>query len=145
MAEVHPKLSRSAWESLVELSGRHLTSGSISREGDFENFIPKFIQLVKQPLPRVASQGSIEDLYQQKRHSLHILANLALHEYLRPMIMAHEGIQLFMDTLKGKYSDLKNDLGARRTATKGLMNLVMTKRDQKLMVLSQLDEEIKQV
>jgi len=26
-----------------------------NREGDFENFIPKFIQIVKQPLPRVAS------------------------------------------------------------------------------------------
>ena len=107
--------------------------------------MPKFVQIVKQPLPRVASQGSIEDLHQHKRHSLHILANLALHEYLRPTILASEGIQLFMDVLKGKNSDLRNDLGARRTATKGLVNLVFTKRELKLSVLSQLGEEIKQV
>ena len=50
-----------------------------------------------------------------------------------------------MDVLKGKNSDLRNDLGARRTATKGLVNLVFTKREHKLSVLSQLGEEIKQV
>ena len=61
------------------------------------------------------------------------------------MVLANEGIQLFMDVLKGKNSDLRNDLGARRTATKGLSNLVMTKRDHKLAVLAQLSEEIKQV
>lgn len=61
------------------------------------------------------------------------------------MILANEGIQLFMDVLKGKNQDLKNDLSARRTATKGLINLVMTKRDQKLIVLAQLSDEIKQV
>lgn len=61
------------------------------------------------------------------------------------MILANEGIQMFMDVLKGKNSDLRNDLGARRTATKGLANLVMTKRDHKLAVLAQLSDEIKQV
>ena len=50
-----------------------------------------------------------------------------------------------MDVLKGKNSDLKDDLGARRTATKGLVNLVFTKREHKLTALSQLSEEIKQV
>lgn len=76
---------------------------------------------------------------------MQILANLALHEYLRPIILANEGIQLFLDVLKGKNSDLKNDLGSRRTSTKGLVNLVLTKREHKLTVLSQLSEEIKQV
>ena len=104
VADVHPKLSRTAWSALVELSERHSQDASATnnlaasvvnnhnREGDFENFIPKFMQIVKQPLPRVASQGSIEDLHTQKRQSLQILANLALHEYLRPMIQANEGI-----------------------------------------------------
>ena len=72
VSDVHPKLARTSWEALVGLSERHnsidATSGNPSnqnnREGDFENFIPKFIQIVKQPLPRVASQGSIEDLQQ---------------------------------------------------------------------------------
>ena len=79
VADVHPKLSRTAWGALVELSERHSQDNSSSnhqanlnnnREGDFENFIPKFMQIVKQPLPRVASQGSIEDLHTQKRQSL---------------------------------------------------------------------------
>ena len=61
------------------------------------------------------------------------------------MIQAHEGVQLFMDILKGKNNDLKDDLGARRTATKGLINLVFTKREHKLSALSQLSDEIKQV
>ena len=50
-----------------------------------------------------------------------------------------------MDVLKGKNSDLKNDLAARRSATKGLVNLVFTKRELKLTVLSQLVDEIKEV
>ena len=50
-----------------------------------------------------------------------------------------------MDILKGKNSDLKNDLSARRSATKGLVNLVFTRRDHKLTVLSQLADEIKEV
>ena len=72
----------------------------------------------------------------QKRQSLAILSNLALHEYLRPIVMASEGLRVFLDVLKGNNLDLKNDLIARRTATKGLVNLVMTKRDAKLTVLS---------
>ena len=59
------------------------------------------------------------------------------------MILANEGMQLFMDVLKGRNSDLKNELGARRNATKGLVNLVITKREHKLQVLSQLADEIK--
>ena len=59
-----------------------------------------------------------------------------MHDYLRHMIHASEGVQLFLDVLKGKNGDLKNDLSARRTAMKGLMNLVFTKREHKLPVLS---------
>lgn len=62
VADVHPKLSRTAWEALVNLSERQIQDhasiesiGNQNREGDFENFIPKFVQIVKQPLPRVAS------------------------------------------------------------------------------------------
>ena len=46
VADVHPRLSRIAWEALVELSERQhedLSNTNQSREGDFENFIPKFI------------------------------------------------------------------------------------------------------
>ena len=50
--------------------------------------------------------------------------------------MANEGLRVFLDVLKGNNLDLKNDLISRRTATKGLVNLVMTKRDAKLTVLS---------
>ena len=50
-----------------------------------------------------------------------------------------------MDVLKGKNLDLKNDLSARRTATKGLVNLVVTKREHKLSVLAQLAGEIQEV
>ena len=50
-----------------------------------------------------------------------------------------------MDVLKGKNLDLKNDLSARRTATKGLVNLVVTKREHKLAVLAQLAGEIQEV
>ena len=74
VSDVHPKLSRTAWSALVQLSEKQVNEKTNTRdidqhnrEGDFENFIPKFLQIVKQPLPRVASQGSIEDLHQQKR------------------------------------------------------------------------------
>ena len=102
------------------------------------------MSIVKQPLPRShSSQGSVEDLMVQKRQALQILANLALREYLRPAIFANEGVQLFLDVVKSKNADLRNDLGARRMATKGLVNLVFSKRDVKLSVISQLTEEIR--
>lgn len=56
VSDVHPKLSRTAWAALVELSERHsqesannglATFNFNNREGDFENFIPKFMQIVK--------------------------------------------------------------------------------------------------
>ena len=65
VSDVHPKLSRTSWECLVDLSEQHVesTSSQTNREGDFENFIPKFMQIIKHPLPRSSSsQGSVEDL-----------------------------------------------------------------------------------
>ena len=54
IADLHPKLCKTSWDALVALSertneeskspgsnGTHLLS--INREGDFENFIPKFV------------------------------------------------------------------------------------------------------
>ena len=102
------------------------------------------MQIVKNPLPRSqSSQGSIEDLMLQKKQALQILANLALREYLRPAMFANEGGQLFLDVIKSKNTDLRNDLSSRRTATKGLVNLIFSKRDVKLSVISQLTEEIR--
>ena len=76
MNDIHPKLSRTAWNSLVDLSERKIndtntdSQGFNNREGDFENFIPKLMQIVKQPFPRIDSQAAIEDLHLQKRQSL---------------------------------------------------------------------------
>ena len=64
---------------------------------------------------------------------------------MRPQIFANEGVQLFLDVIKSKNYDLRNDLQARRTATKGVVNLVFSKRDVKLSAISQLTEEIMQV
>jgi hypothetical protein len=64
---VHPKLCKTAWEALVSLSerqpqeeskspvseGNHLSN--INREGDFENFIPKFVQIVREPFQMLSS------------------------------------------------------------------------------------------
>lgn len=72
---------------------------NINREGDFENFIPKFIEIVKQQAPSLSAQEKAA-VAEQKLYCLTILANLSLREYLRPMIFANEGLQLFIDVAK---------------------------------------------
>ena len=65
VAEVHPNLQKSAWEALVELSERKTETVYDSsdaatmhgnRQRDFENFIPKFIDLLQEPV-RLATQS----------------------------------------------------------------------------------------
>ncbi len=72
---------------------------NINREGDFENFIPKFIEIVRHQTPNLNlhEKAAIEE---KKLYCLTILANLSLREYLRPMIFANEGLQLFIDVAK---------------------------------------------
>ena len=64
---------------------------NINREGDFENFIPKFIEIIRHQSPSLSvhEKAYVEE---KKLYCLIILANLSLREYLRPMIFANEGL-----------------------------------------------------
>ena len=57
ISEVHPKLCRTSWEALVCLSEKGGEDGKPqgqNRDADFENFIPKFIQILKTPSTAVS-------------------------------------------------------------------------------------------
>ncbi len=59
ISDVHPRLCKTSWDALVSLSEKQspeetkntdsdgTVASNINREGDFENFIPKFIQIVR--------------------------------------------------------------------------------------------------
>jgi hypothetical protein len=64
---------------------------NINREGDFENFIPKFIEIIRHQSPSLSVHEK-EYVEEKKLYCLTILANLSLREYLRPMIFANEGL-----------------------------------------------------
>mmetsp|Transcript_38901 Transcript_38901/g.44487 ORF Transcript_38901/g.44487 Transcript_38901/m.44487 type:complete len:103 (-) Transcript_38901:9-317(-) len=73
-----------------------------------------------------------------KNHLLQTLANLAVRDYLRPIIIDHKGLKAFLDALR----DNRNTEG-QRIAAKGLVNLTAGKRDIRLTVISEIAEEIK--
>jgi hypothetical protein len=47
---------------------------------------------------------------QFKSQALTILANLSLREYLRPIIYANEGVQIFLDILHGENPDFSGNV-----------------------------------
>jgi len=71
-----------------------------------------------------------------------ILANLSLREYMRSMIFANEGLQLFIDVANNNIKELKNNLHAKRTSIKGLVNLAMAKQEVRTKIVSQLADEV---
>ena len=100
-------------------------------ESQFENFVPYIVEFLRQ-----------KDKNEKVRlHALGILANLSLREVLRPLIISANGIDYFMGIIKG--SDAFSVIDAQRVAAKGLVNLVSTKREHRLRVLTELSDEIK--
>jgi len=73
---------------------------------------------------------------EKKLYCLTILANLSLREYLRPMIFANEGLQLFIDVAKNQVKELKGNIQAKRTSIKGLVNLALAKQETRMSIVS---------
>lgn len=72
-----------------------------------------------------------------------MLANTSLRSYLRPMITANDGVQIFVDAILGKSKyDLSDGVLASRVAAKGLMNLALSKKEVRQHVLGQLTDVI---
>lgn len=61
---------------------------------------------------------------------------MSLREYLRPMIFANEGLSLFIDVAKDQIKELRGNIQAKRTATKGLVNLALAKQEIRMSVIS---------
>ena len=89
--------------------------------------MPFMFDLIKQP----------ERSEKVRMYALSILANLSLREMLRPKILAAQGIDVFSAIVK-KADELFESVEAQRVAAKGLVNLVSTKRDLRLKVVTDL-------
>ena len=113
--------------------------------GDFENFIPQLIQIVRAKHPIKLNQEET-NLTKQPRHkhdSLLILANLAIRAQLRGIIAANDGIQLFLDVLKGHVGgELSRSVEGERHAAKGLLNMALIKQDTRHMIIANLTDEL---
>jgi len=63
--------------------------------------------MIKQPIHESAANAST---LQFKNQALTILANLSLREYLRPIIYANEGVQIFINILHGENPDFAGNI-----------------------------------
>ena len=87
----------------------------------------------------------LELMKQQERpekvrlYALMILANLSLKEMLRPQIVSANGIDMFLKIVK-QSDELYQSIEAQRVAAKGLVNLVSTKRELRLKIVTELSD-----
>lgn len=44
---------------------------------------------------------------------------------MRPLIIANQGIQIFVEIMEGKHPDFVDNIKAKRVAAKGLVNLAL--------------------
>ena len=138
VADFHPELQHTAWTSLVALSDKHDDN---RKDLEFENLIPELCHQLRQKL-----QDPTKDELHFRQQALLVLANTSLRSYLRPMITANDGVQIFIDAILGKSKyDFGDSIFASRVAAKGLMNLALSKKEVRQHVVGQLTEVIEQV
>ena len=77
-------------------------------------------------------------------YALTILANLALREQLRPQILATNGIEIFLGIVRQNDERFKS-VEAQRVAAKGLVNLVSTKRELRLKIVTELGDQVRMI
>ena len=113
----YPSLQNIGIRTLSVLSD-NAADGDKSLDSEFENHIPFLFEAYN------SSKNMSSDA---KNHLLQTLANLAIRDYLRPIIIDHKGLKVFLDALR----DGRNIEGQRISA-KGLVNLTAGKRDIQL-------------
>ena len=68
---------------------------------------------------------------------------MAIRAELRGLIAASDGIQLFLDVIKGMIGgDLSRSVQAERHAAKGLLNMALIKQDTRHMIIANLTDEL---
>jgi hypothetical protein len=89
--------------------------GAKSLDSEFENHIPFLFE---------AYSSTKNKSPEYRRYLLTTLANLSIRDYLRPIIIDHKGIQMFLAALRDP-----TNLEGMRIAAKGLVNLTSNRRD----------------
>lgn len=124
------------YTSLQEIGIRNLATlsdtskdGSSNLDSEFENHIPFLFE---------AYYTTKNMARHVRNYLLHTLSNLAVRDYLRPILIDHKGLKMFLDALR----DMSNVEG-QRIAAKGLCNLSAGKRELRLTVISEISDEIK--
>ena len=77
-----------------------------------------------------------------KLHALNILSNLSLKDSLRQTISQNDGLVVFLAIVKREVYRF-DSVDAERYAAKGIVNLVTSKRELRLKVVTELSEQIK--
>jgi hypothetical protein len=103
--------------------------GNNNLDSEFENHIPFLFEAYN------TTKNMSNDA---KNHLLQTLANLSIRDYLRPIIMDHKGLKIFLDALRNPLN-----VEGQRISAKGLVNLTAGKREVRLTVVSEITDEIK--
>lgn len=74
-----------------DLQNKYKQEAMRSIDAEFENYIPHFVEMCG---------NSTRFNQEMKQSALLILANLSLRDYLRPHILNHKGLELFLQNLK---------------------------------------------
>jgi hypothetical protein len=98
-------------------------------DSEFENHIPFLFEAYN---TSKTMSGSA------KNHLLQTLANLSVRDYLRPIILDHKGLNMFLTALRDP-----TNVEGQRIAAKGLVNLTAGKREIRLTVISEISDEVK--
>ena len=124
----YPSLQNIGVSTLATMSDIS-TDGVKHLDSEFENHIPFLFEAYH-------TTKSLSN--EAKNFLLQTLANLSVRDYLRPIIMDHKGLKVFLDALRNH-----NNLQGQRIAAKGLVNLTAGKREVRLTVVAEIAEEIK--
>jgi len=124
----YPPLQHIGLRTLAEMSDTAAEGGK-NLDSEFENHIPFLFE---------AYNTTKHMSHDAKNHLLQALANLSVRDYLRPIIMDHKGLKIFLDALRNS-----GNVEGQRISAKGLVNLTAGKREVRLTVVSEIANEIK--
>lgn len=105
--------------------------GAKNLDSEFENHIPFLFEAYN-----TTKNMSVD----ARNHLLQTLANLAVRDYLRPILIDHKGLKVFLDALRNSLNT-----EGQRIAALGLSNLTAGKRELRLTVISEISDEIKKL
>lgn len=131
LSQVSPQLHEITFKQIESIAGQ---PSDPKTDAQFEGFVGFMIDLCLK-----STEAGIEGT---RARIVAILANLAIRESHRSNLIQKGALELFMKILKQEIQTTKE---VQRSAAKGLVNLVATKRDLRLKAITELSDQIQMI